>query len=176
MDNNEVANKCLKTFIVVIVAVMVFFLFVYPQVNNNKENFSAEEKASMLVNNSEQLNASLEELDLQHDGSNNNIPVSIEGPSGEKLEKLPENYYFLDDGSGGKMSIQHNLCSKSCCSEQYPTPFKLKYDGNVCANKNKYVPSQIMCNNAYQDSGCLCMTKDQAKFLNNRGGNGNHLQ
>ena len=170
MDNKEVMNKCLKTFIVVIAAVMVFFLFVHPTINNNKENFSAEGKAAALTNNNEEL--SLEELDLQHDGSNN-IPIKVEGASGEKLEKLPENYYFLDDGAEGKMSIQHNLCSKSCCSEQYPTPFKLKYDGNVCANKSKYVPSQIMCNNAHQDSGCLCMTQDQAKFLTNRGGNGN---
>ena len=176
MDNKEVMNKCLKTFITVIAAVMVFFLFVYPKINNNKENFSAEEQKALANNNEENLDASLEELDLQRDGPSTNLPVKIEGPSGKSVEKLPEDYYFLDDGADGKMSIQHNLCSRSCCSEQYPTPFKLKYDGNVCNNKSKYVPSQIMCNNAYQDSGCLCMTKDQANFLTNRGGNGNNLQ
>ena len=42
-------------------------------------------------------------------------------------------------------------------------------------NKDKYVPSNIMCNNAYQDSGCLCLTKEQAGFLSNRGGNGTNL-
>lgn len=88
------------------------------------------------------------------------------------ISSLPEDYYFLDDGSKGKMSIQHNLCSRSCCSEQYPTPFKMKHDPYVCQNKDKFVPSQIMCNNTFQDSGCLCLTKDQAEHIYNRGGNG----
>lgn len=199
MDNKEVMNKCLKTFITVIAAVVVFFLFVYPNISNNKETFSGEEeqkpsaveqKVSVVEQNNEPLDSSLEELDLQQEnGLGDNLPVEVEGPSGESPEsvnaspegdekpvKLPEDYYFLDDGSSGKMSIQHNLCSKSCCSEQYPTPFKLQYDGDVCLNKDKYVPSQIMCNNPYQDSGCLCMTHDQAQFLTNRGNNGRFLQ
>ncbi len=106
----------------------------------------------------------------------------VDGPGFEKGEvddiyrepssSIPSNYYFLDDGSGGEMSIQHNLCSRSCCSEQWPTPFKRKYDPYVCRNKDKFVPSRIMCNNTFQDSGCLCLTKNQAQFLYNRGGNG----
>jgi len=85
---------------------------------------------------------------------------------------IPPDYYFLDDGAGGELGIQYNLCSKSCCSDQWPTPFKQKFDPYVCGNKDKFVPSNIYCNNSFQDSGCLCMTKDQAKFLYNRGGNG----
>jgi len=85
---------------------------------------------------------------------------------------IPSNYYFLDDGANGKFSIQHNLCSKSCCSDQWPTPFKQKYDPYVCGNKDKFVSSRIMCNNSAQDSGCLCLSKEQASFIYNRGGNG----
>jgi len=106
----------------------------------------------------------------------------IDGPGYEKGDKetpysdvwsgIPSNYYFLDDGASGAYSIQHNLCSKSCCSESWPTPFKQKHDPFVCANKDKFVSSRIMCNNTFQDSGCLCLTKDQAKFLANRGNNG----
>src|SRR5690606_25281763 len=51
----------------------------------------------------------------------------VEG-SAEVPDTIPSNYYFLDDGAGGEMSIQHNLCSKSCCGAQWPTPFKQKYD------------------------------------------------
>lgn len=87
-------------------------------------------------------------------------------------EDIPDNYYFLDDGAGGRMSIQHNLSSKSCCAEQYPTPFKLKKDPYVCANKGQFVASNIMSNNSFQDSGCNCLTKEQAGFIYNRGGNG----
>lgn len=98
----------------------------------------------------------------------------ISNPEGAPVssEQIPANYYYLSDGAGGEMSIQHNLCSKSCCSEQWPTPFKQKYDPYVCANKDKFVPSQIMCNNSFQDTGCACLTKKQAEFMYNRGGNG----
>src|SRR5690348_14416562 len=50
----------------------------------------------------------------------------IDGVTQDTLMNIPSNYYFLDDGADGEMSIQHNLCSKSCCSEQWPTPFKQK--------------------------------------------------
>jgi hypothetical protein len=64
----------------------------------------------------------------------------VDGISSDQIYTLPSNYYFLDDGAGGEMSVQHNLCSKSCCSEQWPTPFKQKYDPYVCGNKSKFVP------------------------------------
>jgi hypothetical protein len=82
----------------------------------------------------------------------------IDGPGFDKGEiddvyrepssSIPSNYYFLDDGASGEMSIQHNLCSRSCCSEQWPTPFKKKFDPYVCQNKDKFIPSNIMCNNS----------------------------
>ena len=100
----------------------------------------------------------------------------IEGVTQEVMAKIPSNYYFLDDGADGEMSIQHNLCSKSCCSAQWPTPFKQKYDPYVCGNeKSKFSPSNIFCSNSFQDSGCLCLTKKQAQFFYNRGGNGREL-
>ena len=77
----------------------------------------------------------------------------IEGVTQDSLMNIPSNYYFLDDGADGEMSIQHNLCSKSCCSEQWPTPFKQKYDPYVCGNKDQFVPSKIFCNNTFQDAG-----------------------
>lgn len=96
----------------------------------------------------------------------------IDGISQETLSTIPSNYYFLDDGAGGELGVHFNLCSKSCCSEQWPTPFKQKYDPYVCGNKDKFVPSNIFCSNSFQDSGCLCLTKKQATNLYNRGGNG----
>lgn len=77
----------------------------------------------------------------------------IDGVSQEVRENIPSNYYFLDDGAGGEVSIQHNLCSKSCCSEQWPTPFKQKYDPYVCQNGKRFSKSNYFCNNSFQDSG-----------------------
>jgi hypothetical protein len=101
----------------------------------------------------------------------------IEGVTQETMAAIPSNMYFLDDGNSGNYSIQHNLCSKSCCSAQWPTPFKQKYDPYVCGsgNKNQFIPSQIMCSNSFQNAGCLCLTKPQAQFLYMRGGNGREL-
>jgi len=77
----------------------------------------------------------------------------IDGVSQEVLQNIPSNYYFLDDGAGGEMSVQNNLCSKSCCSEQWPTPFKQRSDPFICANKDKFVSSRMFCNNSFQDAG-----------------------
>src|SRR3990172_4653346 len=97
----------------------------------------------------------------------------VDGVSQEVLQNIPSNYYFLDDGASGEMSVQHNLCSKSCCSEQWPTPFKQKSDPFVCSNKDKngangksdgasdFTGSRYFCNNSFQDAGCLCLTRKQ---------------
>jgi hypothetical protein len=107
----------------------------------------------------------------------------VDGITQEMMSKIPSNMYFLDDGGspGGEYSIENNLCSRSCCSAQWPTPFKQKYDPYVCSNGNgsnaDYVAggSNIFCNNSFQDAGCLCLTKKQQQFLYNRGGNGREL-
>lgn len=85
----------------------------------------------------------------------------IEGVSQEVRENIPSNYYFLDDGAGGEMSIQHNLCSKSCCSEQWPTPFKQKYDPYVCGSKDKFSAGggNYFCSNSFQDSGLIARSE-----------------
>lgn len=75
---------------------------------------------------------------------------------------LPENMFLLDDGLGG---LPDNLCSRSCCADQWPTSFQDKNDPFVCANRDKFITSNIMCNNTFQDSGCMCLTKDQFKTL-----------
>ena len=88
---------------------------------------------------------------------------------------VPDNYYMLSDGSANNaFSVQNNVCSKSCCSESWPTPFKQKTDPYVCAalKNEELVSSRMFCNNAFNDSGCMCLTKNQARFLYTRGGQG----
>jgi hypothetical protein len=91
--------------------------------------------------------------------------------------KNPKNYGevadMLNDGSDGFAGLNYNLCSKSCCSQQYPPPFMTSFDNFVCNSKDKFVPSNYVCNNGYQDTGCLCITEKQQQFLQNRGGNVN---
>lgn len=102
-------------------------------------------------------------------GSEYNTPLFLDEVP--PITVIHPNSYLLDDGTGGKTGLMTNLCSKSCCSAQYPLPFDMKYERGVCENKSEFVPNNLTCNNAWQDSGCLCLTKKQAEFLYTRGGN-----
>ncbi len=79
----------------------------------------------------------------------------------------------LDDGNNGLMGLNYNMCSKSCCSKQYPTPFTQDVDVVADSMSDKFTPSQYTCNNAWQNTGCVCMTKNQKSFLASRGNNNN---
>lgn len=111
------------------------------------------------------------EIEITPDMENGSETAITVEPS-EERDAIPSNYYFIDNGLGD-MSLSNNMCSKACCSKQWPVPFSLKPDPAVCQNLNEFVPTNIFCNNALQDAGCMCVTKKQANFLNNRGGNGN---
>lgn len=87
---------------------------------------------------------------------------------------VPANYYYLSDGQNDEMDVSFNMCSKSCCSKQYPTPFDSD-DANdkfVNANRDLFVPNPMYCYDGSNNAGCLCLSKDQANFIYNRGGNG----
>ena len=76
-----------------------------------------------------------------------------------------------DDSMNNVMDLRHNMCSKSCCSNQYPPPFLLDHDAMVCNNNDTFVGNTYKCNNAWQNSGCVCLTDTQRDFLAKRGGN-----
>jgi hypothetical protein len=79
----------------------------------------------------------------------------------------------LDDGYNGAMGLNYNMCSKSCCGPQYPPPFSLEEDAMVEKNKDQFVPNNYSCNNAWNNTGCVCMTKKQHNYIQSRGGNSN---
>nr|QBK88791.1 MAG: uncharacterized protein LCMiAC01_04730 [Mimivirus LCMiAC01] len=176
LDELNTDKEKIITFILVIVAVVVFAWIVVPFLWRPKRVMIQIQKPKMeTMETFDDPNTNAPKVDAK-------VGSLIDGPGYEvggvasayqpAYASIPSNYYFLDDGAGGAMSIQHNLCSKSCCSEQWPTPHKMKHDPYVCGNKDKFVGSRIMCNNTFQDSGCLCLTKKQAAFIYNRGGNG----
>jgi len=76
----------------------------------------------------------------------------------------------IDIGNDG-MRLSNDICSKSCCSPQFPTPGDMPEDPFILANKDKFVPTGYTCNNSFNDSGCLCMTRKQGEFINRRGNN-----
>ena len=78
---------------------------------------------------------------------------------------------ILDDGANGNAGLNFNMCSPSCCSPQYPPSFPMPVDPMICMSGQDFVPSPYTCKNDLQNSGCLCMTKDQSDLLYSRGGN-----
>lgn len=156
----------LMNYIVVIIIVLIVIYFSMPGGNMFDENFTNE---GGNVTNPRIYET---EMNKQIDSSPFvGLPDTVISP----WAKNPNEYGKvdgLDDGMNANAGLNYNLCSKSCCSQQYPVPFSLGTDPLVCGSEDEFVPTSYTCNNGWQDTGCLCMTKDQALFLNKRGNNG----
>lgn len=133
-----------------------------PNQEDNSEQFGVVNNVSKNVNNVNPPDSDINNLTL-------NGAVGVNKPMDFNNASFGDNY-FIDVGEVGT-SLSNAMCSKSCCSPQYPLPFSLPTDKMVCNSGEKYVSSGITCNNGWQDTGCLCMTEDQANFLATRGKN-----
>jgi hypothetical protein len=100
----------------------------------------------------------------------NRSTTVVDVPQGNSSNVIPENMYLLD-GANKNFNFANSRCSKSCCSQQWPLPFALKSDPAVCNSKEKYIPTGLSCSNSWDDSGCLCVSEEQARFYGNRAGN-----
>jgi len=167
-------NEILKLIVSLIVIYIIYVNFI------RRENF-AEEHMDIMTDNSKSLEIDQRKTEIKTELSNLNPDTrSIMAGDGfiPQKDTIPawggNNYGLvddLDDGAGGNMGLHYNLCSPSCCSAQYPTPHKLAKDPLVCGREGEFVPSSITCQNSWQNSGCACLTKKQASFINDRGGN-----
>ncbi len=164
-------SLCFKdTITAILIGVAIFFVYKWLIA----EKFTSEEKLEVTP----ELNMKAEELPVAVPAVNQDTQ-SIMAGSGfiapkEIAPAWGSNYGMvdgLDDGAGGNMGFHYNLCSPSCCSDQYPTPHKLPLDEVVCGQKGEFVPTNLQCNNAWNNSGCLCVKKSQFEHLVNRGGN-----
>lgn len=69
-----------------------------------------------------------------------------------------------------RLLLHNNRCSPSCCSPQWPVPFKLDNDLALCNDNNKYIPTKYYCT-GQQGRGCVCVTEKQHDYLGSRGTN-----
>jgi len=178
----EVFDKLTKNQKVVLVVVILLIIwFVY----NRYENL-AEEKA--VITNKPDNSQNATELKQTEPVIQPRVYDRISGQITDASEfvGLPEKIYpanggnavsnyglveKLDDGYNGEMGLNYNMCSKACCSPQYPTPFALENDEQVNKMKDNFVLNEYACSNAWNNAGCVCMTKEQQKYLSSRGGN-----
>ena len=50
------------------------------------------------------------------------------------------------------------ICSKKCCSTQWPNTTNNSIDPNI--DMNKYLPTNLNCNDGIHDTGCICKKKN----------------
>lgn len=158
-----------------VLAVIVFIWIILPMFDcQSKEGFEICDSNG----NCRSPNEFMNDEGLVAGQPNSNIEKAYAVKDAKDVEDVPENASAgrvsinkLDDGLEGDAGLLYAPCSTSCCTPQYPPPFKVSDDDNLCMNKDKYVPSSYKCNNAWNNSGCLCMTKQQSNFLSSRGGN-----
>jgi hypothetical protein len=88
-------------------------------------------------------------------------------------EKMTDTDVKVEESSTKLMKVSEKECSISCCNyTQWPPldPALQMYQHNP---NSPYVPSNYTCSQGNnKGSGCPCLTKQDHKFLTNKGGNG----
>jgi hypothetical protein len=169
--------------VVVVVALIIWMIYPYFKQKGSSESF----KSCMKVVSNEPTVYEQREPPMIEPPSYDSDTMAIQSGS----DYIPQKQYFtpwgtimkvgdvlssdgepvFSDASLANNTMNFNQCSPSCCSDQWPVPFKMPVDKTLCGSKDEFVPTSYYCNNGWQDSGCLCMTKKQSDFLQTRGSN-----
>ena len=74
-------------------------------------------------------------------------------------EEFYNNYFHLENDTSKSISnIENIVCSKDCCSTQWPISEKIQIkDPKI--NMEEYLPTNLNCNNGINDTGCICKKK-----------------
>lgn len=166
--------------IIVLIALVIWILYPYFTTNVSPEKFKQDIK--MIPNNP----MAYQQQDITIQPSSYDVDTDII-QSGTGF--IPQKNYFtpwgtiiqvkdmvdgsqvLSESAVTDYTMNSNQCSIACCSDQWPVPFKMPVDKTLCESNDEFVPTSYFCNNGWQNSGCLCMTKQQSEFLNARGSN-----
>ncbi len=141
------------TYMACAIVLVILILYLYPITQQNIDNF---------------------QVDTQTDMSDYFVPQpKIINAQGELVSIVPDKNPEIQSINDEKVNpgFLLNKCSKACCMSQWPLPFKMPVEKEVCDGNDNFVTSNYFCNNANSDAGCLCMTKDQKNVIETRGHN-----
>ena len=97
------------------------------------------------------------------------LPI-IDNKNKQSIDKINEQL-TNQTNQVNRPKLETNMCSKQCCNHtQWPVPDDVKIKDMSDEEMGKYVPTNLSCNFG-SGSGCLCVTKDDFKYLSNRGSN-----
>jgi hypothetical protein len=73
------------------------------------------------------------------------------------------------------LKVSEKICSESCCNYTQWTPLNPDLQMYAHNPNSPYVPSNYTCNQGNNTGrGCPCLTKEDYKYLTNKGGNGSN--
>lgn len=94
------------------------------------------------------------------------LPI-IEKKNKVEQFQIQENF---EDLNKEIVKIDQNVCSKQCCKfNDWPVPFETKNPNIDPALLEKYIGSNLSCNNGPDGGGCVCFTKDDSNYLAKHG-------
>ena len=160
-------SGCLIVVIIIAIIALCLFCFYYPEINNpENEKFNPSRNKIVKTNNNNKINQKCYTPEKSYGPSSDNGIA-------EDMDSVPASICLIDNNNKlRELDVSNNMCSVSCCGgTQYPTPFSVDYSPYICDNKDKFVSSNYMCNDKFNNAGCLCLTKEQNNFLRSRGGN-----
>lgn len=67
-------------------------------------------------------------------------------------------YFDLKYDTTTLPNMEKIVCSKNCCSTQWPTPQPMQVEYQKI-DMNEYLPTNLNCNDGIHDTGCMCKKK-----------------
>jgi hypothetical protein len=77
----------------------------------------------------------------------------------EYTEEFNKNYFDLKYDTPMDYNMEKMVCSKSCCSTQWPTSGSTQVN-DPKIDMNEYLTTNINCNDGIHDTGCICKKKN----------------
>jgi hypothetical protein len=73
-------------------------------------------------------------------------------------EEFNKNYFNLTNDTDIGYNMEKIICSKKCCSTDWPNTTNNSIDPKI--DMNKYLPTNLNCNDGIHDTGCVCKKKN----------------
>ena len=75
-----------------------------------------------------------------------------------ECNKSDEEFFDLKYDTPIGYNMEKIICSKKCCSTDWPNTTNNSIDPKI--DMNKYLPTNLNCNDGIHDTGCICKKKN----------------
>ena len=180
--NDEFGNY---TFIILSILIgLLVILIIYPNIMNQNQNegFKIDEQINQILNKALTTQPSNTDTTqpnntdtTQPNNTDTNQPSNTDTNQPSNTDTTqPSNTNIINTNTTNNIDlnkIDKNICSKQCCKfVQWPIPFNTRNPIVKDDVLDNFIPSNFACNGG-ENGGCVCLTKDNYKYLSNHGQN-----